>query len=680
MSRFTLRFILLSALAALWLAACAPAATTAPAPTAAPEPTSAQVVPTQAVKETQPAEGTGAAAASTPTQIITTPAPTIAPRPTELVEARVIEVEWPTRVRLGDSESVRVTLIPYTTGYLVTTEIEGNTTITQSVNVARPEGYELFGVARLEGVGFDLAPDGERVNPLPAGESVTWRWTLTPRSPGQHRLTLNLLLRWQGPQPREAQLYSRTLTVEVMSFLGLSTRMTMWLGVLGLMVGGGMSVAALTYRVRPRERLPQPNRSLALEPPPGLTLSSAEHTLLQTLFRRYGRLVLESEFRSGYSGARALLALPVQVDGRADAHTIIKLGARRAIEREHANYERFVKDTLPPMTARIQESIANPHWPLGALRYTFISEPGQRPISLREALQRDPDPALLTKLFDTFGPNWWMQRKPFTFRLAQEYDRLLPAHLVLEPLPLTAYRVADAKTLTAQTKPSHTDWPLDQFVWVERFSDVETRQDGKSLSLTGLASPGQPPLRVRWLSPQPPALPRTPARVAGTRLALLREFVAGLELFGLPDPLLKLNDVLNETIVGTQSTIHGDLNLENVLVGPGGFVWLIDFAETRDGHPLLDFAHLEAEIIAHSLAPQFASPEDYLALWRSGSLHPLLSTLHRLAARCLANPSQPREYDLALYLACLGALKYPNLDRHAKHLLYLTAAMLTGRR
>ena len=51
-------------------------------------------------------------------------------------------------------------------------------------------------------------------------------------------------------------------------------------------------------------------------------------------------------------------------------------------------------------------------------------------------------------------------------------------------------------------------------------------------------------------------------------------------------------------VMSPRSIIHGDLNLENVLIGPGGMVWLIDFATTREGHPLMDFAHLEAEIIA----------------------------------------------------------------------------------
>lgn len=693
-------------LAALMLAACAPAATPAPQVTQpagdtpvtqAPAAESSRApAPTSAPEPTRPDAGAVRTEAPTlipPTATAPGQPPTQSASPTAAAEARVVEVEWPPRLRLGDSDSVRLSLIPSAGGYTVTTEFPDNQVITQTVAVPRPGGYELFGLARLEGVGFDLAPAAEQVLPLPPGEPVTWRWTITPRAAGRHRLTLDVRLRWVGPAGvREAQLYSRALTIQVASFLGLTTGQAMWLGILGLMTGGGVSVAALTFRLKPRPAGPQPNPALSVEPPPGLAIAADERALLQTLFRRYARLVIENEFRSGYSGARTLLALPIRADGRADAHTIVKLGERRAIELEHRNYETYVKDTLPPMTARIQDepvflSPATAYAPRGegrggggaALRYTFIAEPGQRPASLREALLKNPDPALLLKLFETFGPNWWLQRRAHTFRLAQEYDRLLPAHVVLEPAA-----GAPAASLGPATGPAALRVKVGDLVRVGRFPETELRQDGKSLSLMGQPQPGEPPLRVRWLSVRPPD--GAVARVVATRGTLLREAVAGLDLLGLPDPLPRLPAWLAETVAGSLSTIHGDLNLENVLVGPGGFVWLIDFARTRDGHPLFDFAHLEAEVIAHILAPQIAAAQDYLELWsrvdsdQRSAISPqplaLLVALHQLAARCLANPAQPREYHLALCLACLGALKHSNLDRHARHLLYLTAALV----
>jgi hypothetical protein len=42
--------------------------------------------------------------------------------------------------------------------------------------------------------------------------------------------------------------------------------------------------------------------------------------------------------------------------------------------------------------------------------------------------------------------------------------------------------------------------------------------------------------------------------------------------------------------------------------------------------------------------------------------------------RCLFSRDEPREYGLALFVACLGGLKFVNLDARQKQRLYLTAA------
>jgi hypothetical protein len=623
-------------------------------------------------------------------------------------EARIVELEWPARLRLGDSDVVRLALIPSKEGYTVTTEFPEHQTITQTVTVQRPAGYELSAVARLDGVGFDLSPQGDQEHPLAGGETVTWRWSLTPRSPGQHRLSVVLLLRWR-PAPgvtgsvRESVAYSKSLTVNVTSFFGLTSGQAMTGGFFGLIFGSSVSLFAVAFRRSSRRAVLQaivPNERLVIETRPGIDLAPYERSLLRAIFSRYARISLESEFLSGYSGARTFLTQPVRPDGRADAFTIVKIGERESIRREFENYETFVKDTLPPITARIQHSPVTVSSRVGgfpaserrhilslgvgssnraAIQYTFIGAPGQTPQSLRQALLESPDPSLLNKLFETFGPNWWMQRRPYTFRLAQEYDRMLPAHYVIQPDP----GASRGKILDGKESPGRAILAVGDQVTLRGFTCAELRADGKSLSLAGAITPGQPPLRVRWLGMGNPN--GAPGRVIATRQTLLREFVVDFDLFGLPDPLEKLPSLLDERLSGTQSTIHGDLNLENILIGPGGFVWLSDFAQTRDGHPLYDFAHLEAEIIAHVLAPQIASPADYLALIQEipnpehampNTHYTLLSTLHAISDRCLFNPTQPREYHLALTLACLGALKFTNLEPQAKHLLYLTAAHL----
>jgi hypothetical protein len=380
--------------------------------------------------------------------------------------------------------------------------------------------------------------------------------------------------------------------------------------------------------------------------------------LLRSLFNRYGRLVLEGEFLSGYSGARTFLAQPIRTDGRSDAYTIVKVGEREAIRREYENYERFVKDTLPPMTARIQRAPVTVRGSEKAgLQYTFLGTSGQTPLSLRQAWLQNPDPVLLTRLFDTFGPNWWMQRKPYTFRVALEYDRVLPTHFVVEPAQ------GSGKTLDGRWLPDEDAFQVGDLVTLHNFSQLEKRADGKSQALLGMPLPGLPGLRVRWLSLVDPN--GATGRLVATRSNLLNETVSGFDRLGLPDPFP---------------------SLPKRLVGLGGYVWLIDFAMTRDGHTLFDFAHLGAEMIAHVIAPQVSSPSEYLNALRltlptSKTIPPgpysLLYTLQEIASRCLFNPSQPREFHLAFMLTCLGALKYTNLQPSQKHLLYLTAAHLS---
>jgi hypothetical protein len=589
----------------------------------------------------------------------------------------VIELEWPSALHLGESDLVRLSLVPYQGGYVVTAEFPEHQVQGQPLPVTHLAGYTLSGVARLDGIGFDISPGSEIEYPLSADETVTWRWTLSPKSAGQQRLSISLALRWtpdpgNPAPPKQQEAFSRPLTIQVSSVFGMSRAQAMTTGFLGLVFGAGLGAGALALRPRAARsllRTPQPNAGLVLEPRPGIQLEAEETGLLQALFDRYARLSLEGEFLSGYSGARTFLALPVHPDGRADAYTIVKIGSRSSIQREAEAYEHYVKDRLPPVTARIQ------HPPVtlagstrAAVRYTFIAEPGRLPTSLRLALLGGQDPGLLWRLFETFGPNWWMQRRAYSFRWASEYDHLLPPHFVLEPS--AAEPTLGARLLDEQTLPEKLSLAPGDLVTVRAFRRSERRADGLTYTLFGRADPGRAALRLRWLANRLPN--NTPARVVATRASLLQGWTAGVDRRGLPDPLPGLDAQLGRTIQGTQSIIHGDLNLENVLVGPGGFTWLIDFSETREGHPLMDFAHLAAEIIGHIYAPDL-SASDYLSRLSAQDL-PLLFALEGIAGRCLFNPADAGEYRQALYLACLGALKYPNLDAHAKELLYLTAA------
>ncbi|MDX1435354.1 MAG: phosphotransferase, partial [Anaerolineales bacterium] len=437
-------------------------------------------------------------------------------------------------------------------------------------------------------------------------------------------------------------------------------------------LGGALSLTALAIRPRPKKpvmRITQPNRGLSIEPHAEVQLSAQTAAVLQTLFAEYGRLVVAQEFPMGYSGAQTYLVQPIDPEGRADAYTVVKIGPRGIISREFDNYESFVKKRLPPVTGRIQHPpVTLRGSSLAGVQYTFIGEPGQPPTSLRQALLEQPTPEHLYRLFDTFGPSWWMQRRPFNFRLAQEYDRFLPPHYVVEPAS------GRGPALDGRQPPGQVSFEAGRTVVLRGFSS-RSRADGSSLTLSGAGHPGQPGLRVHWMGRAAPN--GAAGKITATRSSTLQSLVAGFDRFGLPDPLERLASIEQEMVQGTQSIVHGDLNLENILVGPGGIVWLIDFAETREGHTLLDFAHLHAEIIAHVIAPRIGRPEAYLEELGIGK-DPLLGAVREIAGGCLFDSKDMREYDLALYMFSLGSLKFANLTEHARHLLYLTASHLSA--
>jgi hypothetical protein len=636
-----------------------------------------------------------------PTQPATTPQLSATP----LVEARLVEVEWPENLHLGDSDVVRMALIPSEKGYTLTTEFSDHSTITQDVPVVRPEGYELSAVGRLDGVGFKISPSKDQVSSLPIDQPVIWHWSLMPESPGLQRLTVSLLLRWE-PLPgtngmrREAVAYSKGLDMYVRSFFGLTRGQTLTTALVGLALGASLILIGAVYGFplwgqnrAPKEYASQirtPNQALEIEAFSGLLLDKQDENLLRSLFQPYRRLIIQQEFLSGYSGARTFLLIPIRADQRADAPTIAKLGLKHEIEREYSNYQAFVKRTLPPVTARIQAApITTQNGDRAALQYTFIGHPGTRPVSLRQALMDDPNPKLLHQLFEIFGPNWWMQRTPWAFRLSQEYDRLLPPHWTLEP------ESGKGKGLDGRLPITAFSLTIGDLVAPHNFRHVPGSGHQGYLTLSGHPNPGQPNLRLRWLSED---FRRGAAgRVKAARMDLLRAYTTGFDLLGLPNPLDRLPTLLDETLHGTRSIIHGDLNLENISIGPGGMLWMIDFATTREGHPLMDFAHLEAEVIAHLIAPQVRDGNMFVSMLTmqgigqkskglaidSHDLPPVITnlqalhaSLHEIAFKCLANPSQPREYWLALYMSCLGALKYRNLEEYQKYMLYLTSAYL----
>ena len=167
----------------LFAQSCAPAATMAPAAPeeAEAEPKAEEVV--QPTKASQPEEPQSTRIRPTqPPAAAATAAPV---KPEPIIEDRAVELEWPDRMRLGDSDVIRLSLVPVKDGYVARAEFPDHALQTREVPVPRPNGYELYALAQLDGVGFEIDPRGEQERFVPEDEEVAWRWTLAPRNPGE---------------------------------------------------------------------------------------------------------------------------------------------------------------------------------------------------------------------------------------------------------------------------------------------------------------------------------------------------------------------------------------------------------------------------------------------------------------------------------------------------------------
>ncbi len=464
--------------------------------------------------------------------------------------------------------------------------------------------------------------------------------------------------------------------------------------------------------------------TVPVKPKGGIALNHLEIEVLQQLFRGHARVEIERELEGGHTPARVLVATPYRADGHADASVVVKLDERQAILYEKMRYDSFVRDTLPPTSARVVDNPVVPdNSPLGGLKYTFVRSSSQvGPVDLA-VYARDHGPEALSELlweslYRFFGETWWSQRHPYRFGVWQEYEMVLPPALVVEVAPGLA---APRRKLTPMGQWSRRGrFAHQEVVALEGFTVEDFYPDRNAIQLTSGAGPeasnraGKLEVRgIRLPSPQfyrGGIVDRLVGQVVATRDDLLYQQVAELEPdfdldsdrlpeqpgfpVQLPNPLKRYLNLLQRRVAGSLCIIHGDLHLHNILVGPGGNAWLIDFANTREGHTLFDWAVLESSLLTEVVAPAIDG-EAWGDIWPvinllaevglSGEAPrgrlPVERALHCIAAvrgivaDCLADPENWSEYFVALALCAMRGLRWKSIAPKGRRLLFLVSAL-----
>jgi len=454
-------------------------------------------------------------------------------------------------------------------------------------------------------------------------------------------------------------------------------------------------------------------------------LSEDERIVLQEMFDKYGEIHIEHVFQEGFSGSSVLLVRPIQADRRSDAPVVVKIAERQSILWEKKRYDSFVKDKLPPTTARIEADPALPdRSPLGGLKYTFVRlRGGDLPINLREyaAAQPAEDVAqfLREALYNGFREAWWGQSQPYRFSAWQEYEFLLPPALVVEALP------PDMESATGRLLRPLDQWSRSgglhpgELVELENFT-VQKVKHGRGIVRLSAGPAAESINRASQVEVHSleaeiknyfrgEHVRKIVGRILQTRDDILLEQVQALApdfsvldehlpyetTFGerLLNPLRRYPHILEQRISGTLSTIHGDLHTGNVLIGPGGDAWLIDFEWTRDGHTLFDWSVLEVSFLIDHIAPLLG--ETWNEIWEAVQLlealtympelpagdnpltHALIpvTEIRRIVGELLAKNDNWSEYYVALALCALRVIGWGNRPLAARRLAYLTSAL-----
>lgn len=219
------------------LFACAPAAMQAPIPFPQPSPTTA----------------------SPPGASPPTPIP-------QIPEQRLLILEWPQTIRVGDSDLILLTLALDHEGNITpTASIQGHQIQGEKISV--PNLYEthyVFAEGRLDISGLEITPNPEILEPLQPGKSVKFAWSVRPTQVGNYHgmVWLHLVLKPKtgGSEDRLA-LSAQRIDIRAVNLLGLSGNAARWMGVIGSLVGSLLSfdpLLALFGKLWKRKRTRKP--------------------------------------------------------------------------------------------------------------------------------------------------------------------------------------------------------------------------------------------------------------------------------------------------------------------------------------------------------------------------------------------------------------------------------------
>ena len=454
-----------------------------------------------------------------------------------------------------------------------------------------------------------------------------------------------------------------------------------------------------------------------------LDLDNDERIVLQRMFRAYQKVTVERELGGSYTGARLLVVRP-QRNQRNEALVVVKIAERGIILHEQRHYETYVKNTFPPTTAHLLDTPALPeNCALGGLKYALVKPAGSPdPINLQVyAEQNTPTEIgylLREGVYKVYAESLWWERQRFRFGVWREYEHVLPPALEIDFIG-TQFDGSGTVIEPMGSWSRQDSINISEIVILRNFAVQKVRYSQASMQVSAgggteavnraskveVVNMGKTVRQFR----RGEVIEFLVGRVQRRRTDILQEQIALLDppfklhrpgfthpfLGELPNPLQHVSNFLEKHLRGYLSIIHGDLHLGNILVGPGGDAWLIDFALVREGHTLFDWAMLEVSVLCTIVAPRLEA--GWQGIWRAlYLLHQInnleyhmnwdetpladafrtIAQLREIVADNLTRPDRWHEYHTALMMLALRGVGWTETTTiQTRRLLFGVAAM-----
>ncbi len=437
-------------------------------------------------------------------------------------------------------------------------------------------------------------------------------------------------------------------------------------------------------------------------------LPKAVEPLIRILFADHRQIIVKKEFSGNFSGSRVFLVQPIAESG-ATLPLVVKFAATNLIAKEWSAYE-IVRPMLYGLV-QIQAHSLSPTDNWGALCYPLQGGGVFAVESLSQYLQQHTSEAIvpvLRRLFRSLESIHNQSQACSSFSWRGSYDSILPVNLLITATSPPAHNLL--KVVNA-ANPDIKNVQVGDWVRLEGFAvtKVDLRRQTVTLNLPRTDRAEAFHVRAKMVGDIPihaenQIIPALEGQVLATRQSQLQSYMhtllgdetdasvenvvsaAGLHL---PNPFLKIPLILNQYRSVRTALIHGDLNLQNILVDTEtSSVHLIDIAEARQDHILHDFLRMETEIVTHLLSTalnQQSLPPDktmiefyqylHCATWDENCITPnalpvnlheyftAIKTIRQIARRhCYSQEADEYYQGLLLYL--IGALKFTNLDEH----------------